>query len=207
MKKWIKYLFRFVGMYFLLYLLAPLSGVSDLSEYREKFYWLEILLCEIVVFLVYIYFQEINPRKHIMIFVEKSVKRTVLKTLAFSVCTLAWFALGMAIAILVTDNTFVKIVLVVLWLFVFPILYYAFFYRGISIYKNKKIRVFNFKVTTYINGTIENIKIDELDKTSKLIVSINGKENVFWVSSKSAPMYISKLEKPIKRDYVYRNYK
>ena len=75
------------------------------------------------------------------------------------------------------------------------ILYYAFFYRGISIYKNKKIRVFNFKVTTYINGIIEDIKIEELDKTSKLIVLINGKENVFWVSSKSAQKYMSELQK------------
>lgn len=123
------------------------------------------------------------------------MKKTVLKSLAFSACALAWFALGMAVAILVTDNTFVKIVLVVLWLFLFPILYYAFFYRGISIYKNKKIRVFNFKVTTYINGIIEDIKIDELGKISKLIVLINGKENVFWVSSQSAPKYMSKLQK------------
>ena len=179
MKKWIKYLLGFIGMYFILYLFAPLSGVSDLSEYVQEFYWLEILICELVVFFVYIYFQEINPRKHTMIFVEQSVKKTVLKSLAFSACILAWFALGMAIAILVPDNTFAKLVLSVLWLFVFPILYYAFFYRGISIYKNKKIRVFNFKVTTYINGIIEDIKIDELDKTSKLIVAINGKENVF----------------------------
>ena len=195
MKKWIKYLLGFIGMYFILYLFAPLSGVSDLSEYVQEFYWLEILICELVVFFVYIYFQEINPRKHIMIFVENSVKKNVLKSLTFSTCILAWFALGMVIAILVPDNTFAKLVLIVLWLFLFPILYYAFFYRGISIYKNKKIRVFNFKVTTYINGIIEDIKIDELDKTSKLIVSINGKENVFWVSSKSAQKYMSKLQK------------
>ena len=195
MKKWIKYLLEFIGMYFILYVFAPNSGVSDLSKYMQEFYWLKILICELVVFFVYIYFQEINPRKHTMIFVEKSEKKTVLKSLTFSACILAWFALGMVIAILVLDNTFAKLVLIVLWLFVFPILYYAFFYRGISIYKNKKIRVFNFKVTTYINGIIEDIKIEELDKTSKLIVLINGKENVFWVSSKSAQKYMSELQK------------
>ena len=74
-------------------------------------------------------------------------------------------------------------------------LYYTLFYRGISIYKNKKIRVFNLKVITYINGVIEQVKIDEFGKASKIIVSINGKENVFWVSSKSAKMYMSKLLK------------
>ena len=194
-KKWIKYLLEFIGMYFILYLFAPHSSVSDLSEYMQEFYWLKILICELVVFFLYIYFQEINPRKHTMIFVEKSVKKTVLKSLTFSACILAWFTLEMVIVILVSDNTFAKLVLIVLWLFVFPILYYAFFYRGISIYKNKKIRVFNFKVTTYINGIIEDIKIEELGKTSKLIVSINGKENVFWVSSKSAQKYMSKLQK------------
>ena len=51
------------------------------------------------------------------------------------------------------------------------------------------------KVITYINGVIEQVKIDEFGKTSKIIVSINGKENVFWVSSKSAKMYMSKLLK------------
>ena len=195
MKKWIKYLLGFIGMYFILYLFAPLSGVSDLSEYVQEFYWLEILICELAVFFVYIYFQEINPRKHIMIFVEKSVKETVFKSLAFSSCILAWFALLMVIVLLVSDNTFVKMVLAVLWLLVLPTLCYLFFYRGISIYKNKKIRVFNFKVTTYQNGVIEGVKIDEFGKTSKLIVSINGKENVFWVSSKSAQKYMSKLQK------------
>ena len=74
-KKWIKYLPLFIGMYFIFYLVAPLSGVSDLSKYTQEFYWLEILICELVVFFVYIYFQEINPRKHTMIFVEKSVKK------------------------------------------------------------------------------------------------------------------------------------
>ncbi len=195
MKKWIKYLLEFVGMYFMLYLLAPLSGGSDLSIYTQEFYWLEILICALVVFLIFIYFQEINPRKHIMIWVEKSVQKTILKSLAFSICFLVWFALGMVIAILVPDNTFVKLVLIVLWLLVLPILYYTLFYRGISIYKNKKIKVFNLKVITYINGVIEQVKIDEFGKTSKIIVSINGKENVFWVSSKSAKMYMSKLLK------------
>ena len=196
MKKWMKYLLGFIGGYPILYLLVPFAGVSDLlSEYTRKFYWLEILVCELVVFCGCIYFLEINPRKHIMIFVEKSMKQTVLKWLIFSVSLLGWFALGIVIAILVPDNTFKKIALVVLWLFVFPILYYVFFYQGVSIYKNKKIKVFNLKVTTYINGIIEDIKIEEFDKTAKLVVSINGKENVFWVSLKSAQKYMSKLQK------------
>ena len=55
MKKWIKYSFEFIGMYFILYLFAPHSDVSDLSEYMQEFYWLEILICELVVFFVYIY--------------------------------------------------------------------------------------------------------------------------------------------------------
>lgn len=196
MKKWMKYLLGFIGGYPILYLLIPFAGVSDvISEYTRKFYWLEILVCELVVFFVCIYFLEINPRKHIMIFVEKSMQQTVLKGLIFSVCFLGWFALGIVIAILVPDNTFKKIALVVLWLFVFPILYYVFFYRGVSIYKNKKIKVFNLKVTTYINGIIEDIKIEEFDKTAKLVVSINGKENAFWVSLKSAQKYMGKLQK------------
>ena len=107
---------------------------------------------------IYIYFQEINPRKHTMIFVEKSVKKTVLKSLTFSACILAWFAMGMVIAILVPDNTFAKLVLIVLWLFVFPILYYAFFYRGISIYKNKKRTQFYYchPYSSYERGSNEN---------------------------------------------------
>ena len=195
MKKWIKYLLGFIGMYFILYLFAPLSGVSDLSEYVQEFYWLEILICELVVFFVDIYFQEINPRKHIMIFVEKSVKKDVLKLLDFSACILAWFALVMVIAIFVPDYTPIKLVLIILLFLILPTVYYILFYRGISIYKNGKIRVFNLKVTTYSTDVIDDVKITELGTTSKLSVFINGKENVFWVSSKSAQKYMSKLQK------------
>ena len=117
----------------------------------------------------------------------------MLISLAFSACILAWIALGMVIAILVPDNTFIKLVLIVLWLFVFPILYYVIFYRGISIYKNKKIRVFDFKVTTYLNGVIDDVKVKECGKNSRFIVVINGEENVFWISSKSFHRYRSEL--------------
>ena len=175
--------------------LDHLSGVSNGSEYTQSFYWLEILIYEIVVGSILLYFLEINPRKHVMIFVEKNIRNTVLLSLAASMCFLALLALGMVVAILVPDDTFIKFVLIVVWLLMFPVAYYIFFYRGISIYKNKKIRIFNFKVTTYQNGFIEDVKVEKFEKHSKLTIVINGKENVFWISSKYAQHYQDKIRK------------
>ncbi|MBQ7760426.1 MAG: hypothetical protein IJ400_00050 [Clostridia bacterium] len=195
MKKCIKYLLGFIGIYFILYFLAPLFGVSDLSEYTQELYWLEILICEMVVFMIYIYFQEINPRRHVMIFVEKNIKSSIAVGIVSALCFMVWFAIGMVIVILIPDSIMIKLVLTILWFFVFLVFLYLFFYRGVSVYKNKKIRVFNLKVVTYHNGLIENIQIENLGKISKLNVVINGKDNVFWVSSKSAEKYMSQLLK------------
>ena len=190
----------FVGIYLIAYLLAPLYGVPDLNKYTQELYWLEILVCELIASFVYIYFREINPRRHIMIFVERGAKGTVLVSLVLSACILIWLALGVVMAIFVRDNTFVKSVLIALWLLAVPVLFYLFFYRGITVYKNKKIRVFNLKVTAYPNGVIEDVRAEELGKISKLIISVNGKENVFSVSSKSVPKYIGKLQEEMTAD-------
>ena len=192
MKKFLKYLCLFFGIYILLYLLAPLSGVSNGREYTEPFYWLEILIVETVVLGSLIYFNE-APRRHVMIHPNRSTKQTVLWGIGIALFVLAWIG-TMMLAISAPDGSPEKIVWIVVWALLIPLFVYLFIYRGISLYRNKKIRIFKVKVTAYKNAVIENIFIEDVGANAKLTVVINGQEHVFTVSKAMAPVYRMKLQ-------------
>lgn len=191
MKKFLKYLCFFVGGYVLLYLLAPLSGVSNGQEYTQSFYWLEILIVETVTLGSLIYFNE-NPRRHVMIHPKRSTKQTVLWGIGAALFVLAWIGTTQ-LAIWAPDDSPEKIVWIVVWALLIPLFVYLFIYRGISLYRNKKIRIFKVKVTTYKNAVIEDIRIEDLGMNAKLTVVIDGQEHVFPVSKPMAPVYRMQL--------------
>ena len=128
-----------------------------------------------------------------MIYIKKDTKHTILRILAISLTLIAWFALMAFIAIFIPDQTLIKIVAIILWLLLFPILCYFLVYRGITLYKNKKIRIFKLRITTYKNGSIEDIVIEELKKYARINVIINGQDNIFTVPKKEASVYRMKI--------------
>ena len=196
MKKLFKYLLCFIGYYILLYLLSPIFGVSNLSEYSEQFYWLKILIVEAIVLGSMMYF-DINPRKHIMIHIKRTKQHFILWIVEIILLSITWITLMILIAIWIPDNSFIKIVLIILWFLLLPVLFYIFIFRGVSLYRNKKIRIFKLKVTTYKNGVIENIIINDFGENAKINIVINGQDNYFIVSKPEADAYKSMISQAI----------
>ena len=142
MKKILLHIVSFVGIYIFALLFAPLYN-GDLDSYKNKYYWLEILIVFAVVYAICLYFTELNPRKTVMIIPYLSIKKSILLGLVFSFLIIAWFAIIIAAAIM--DNGLLKILIFILWLLYFPILFYFLLYRGVVVYKNK-IRIFKRQV-------------------------------------------------------------
>ena len=191
MKKILLHIVSFVGIYFFALLFAPLYN-GDLDSYKNKYYWLEILIVFAVVYAICLYFTELNPRKTVMIIPYLSIKKSILLGLVFSFLIIAWFAIIIAAAIM--DNGFLKILIFILWLLSFPILFYFLLYRGVVVYKNK-IRIFKIKITTYNTSIIDDISYEELDDSIKVNIIIEGKSNYFTISKKDKIRYIARLSK------------
>ena len=191
MKKILLHIVSFVGIYFFALLFAPLYN-GDLDSYKNKYYWLEILIVFAVVYAICLYFTELNPRKTVMIIPYLSIKKSILLGLVFSFLIIAWFAIIIAAAIM--DNGFLKILIFILWLLSFPILFYFLLYRGVVVYKNK-IRIFKIKITTYNTSIIDDISYEELDDIIKVNIIIEGESNYFKINKKDKIRYIARLSK------------
>ena len=189
MKKILLHIVSFVGIYFFALLFAPLYN-GDLDSYKNKYYYLEILIVFAVVYAICLYFTELNPRKTVMIIPYLSIKKSILLGLVFSFLIIAWFAIIIVAAIM--DNGLLKILIFILWLLYFPILFYFLLYRGVVVYKNK-IRIFKIKITTYNTSIIDDISYEELDDSIKVNIIIEGKSNYFTISKKDKIRYIARL--------------
>ena len=191
MKKFLLHIVSFVGIYIFALLFAPLYN-GDLDSYKNKYYWLEILIVFAVVYAICLYFTELNPRKTVMIIPYLSIKKSILLGFAFSFLIIAWFAIIIVAAIM--DNGLLKILIFILWLLYFPILFYFLLYRGVVVYKNK-IRIFKIKITTYNTNIIDDISYEELDDSIKVNIIIEGESNYFTISKKDKIRYVARLSK------------
>lgn len=180
MKKILKYLIYFVGGYFLLYLCAPFSNGS-LTDYTEPFYWLKILLVESVILFPALWL-EIIPRKHITITLKRSKHQQALWIGGIILSSGTMLSL-MIVIVNLSDDSLIKPFLIALWVLFLPILFRVFFFRGVSFYRNKKIKIFKLKTTAYQNAVINDITVSEFEKNTQINIVINEQDNCFTVSS------------------------
>ena len=178
MKKLFKYLLYFIGFYLVFFLCAPFAGGS-LTDYAEPFYWLKILLLE-TVFLGPLFYLDLVPRKHVTIYFRRTKQQKTL-WIGGIILSLTTLATLMLIIAYTSDNAPIKPFLIALWLLSLPILFRVLFFRGISFYKNKKIKIFKLRTTAYQNAVIDDITVTELEKSAQINVVINGQDNGFTV--------------------------
>ena len=197
--KWLKYFFEFIACYAMLFLLGLWENCWGISSTPTRD-WLGYLILVSVFFAIRLYFAEINPRCSVLIFAEKHVWHTVVRSILAALCVLGGLAMGMELAILVPDNTPVKALLLVLWMLFFPVAYYVLFYRGISLYRNQTLRVFNLRVRTYRCGRVEDVRVEPLGAHARLTVSVGGEEHVFWVPTREAWSYARRISNLTSRD-------
>ena len=180
MKKLLKYLLYFIGFYLIFFLVAPFAGGS-LTDYVEPFYWLKILLLE-TVFFGPLFYLDLVPRKHVTIYFKRTKQRQALWIGGIILSLIALVGLMLIIAYL-SDDALIKPFLIALWVLSLPILFRILFFRGISFYKNKKIKIFKLRTIAYQNAVIDDITVRELEKSAQINVVINRQDNCFTVST------------------------
>lgn len=190
MKKIILHIGKFLGAYIIALLFAPLYNNGDFNSYTDKHYWLEALIVVAIVYAILLYFTEFNPRKAVMIVPYCSIRKAIFLGFAFSFLIIGWFASAIFIAIL--ENSFLKILLIIIWLLSFPILFYFLLYRSVVVYKNK-IRIFKIKIITYNTNIIDDVSFEDIDNKTKINIIIEGKSNYFIVDKKEKIKYTKRL--------------
>ena len=136
-------------------LLSPISN-PWYQIYTEPLYWVfGILGCSILTGII-IYFIDINPRK--FYYCLNIVPTTIFLTVS---------TIGLIIAVVfisIIENIIIKTVLLIFLILIYLFLIYSFMHRGICIYKRGKIRIFKFKIKTYIADKIDDINFEYQNK-------------------------------------------
>lgn len=158
-------------------LLSPISNPWH-QIYTEPLYWVfGILGCSILTGII-IYFVDINPRKfYYCLNIVPIIIFLIISTIGL-IISLIFIAL--------IENISLKIILLILLILLYLFLIYVFMHRGICIYKKGKIRIFKFKIKTYIANKIDDINFEYQNKKCLLSITIGDYKEEFKTSSISA---------------------
>ena len=154
--------------------------------YAQPLYWLFGCIGCVVVSSIILYFLNINPRKfyYCINIVSVSIFLT-LSTLSL---------ITSLVLISIVENVIFEIILLILTIILYLFMIYAFMQRGICIYKNKKIRIFKFKIKTYNVEKPDDIIFEYSKKKCNIVIVINGFKEEFKLSSFSAKMIEKRLK-------------
>ena len=166
-------------------LLSPISN-PWYQIYTEPLYWVfGILGCSILTGII-IYFIDINPRK--FYYCLNIVPTTIFLTVS---------TIGLIIAVVfisIIENIIIKTVLLIFLILIYLFLIYSFMHRGICIYKRGKIRIFKFKIKTYIADKIDDINFEYQNKKCLISITIGDYKEEFKISSLSAKLIENRMK-------------
>ena len=169
-----------LGSLLVLFLGPLLSPVSNpwYQVYTEPLYWgFGILGCSILTGII-IYFIDINPRK--FYYCINIIPITTFLTIS---------TIGLIISLIfiaIIENILLKIIFLILLILLYLFLIYVFMHRGICIYKKGKIRIFKFKIKTYVANKIDDINFEYQNNKCFVFITICDNKEEFKLSSLSA---------------------
>ena len=173
-------------------LLSPISN-PWYQIYTEPLYWaFGILGCYILTSII-IYFIDINPRK--FYYCLNIVPITIFLTVS---------TIGLIIAVVfisIIENILIKTILLIFLILVYLFLIYTFMHRGICIYKRGKIRIFKFKIKTYIVDKIDDINFEYQNKKCLISITIGDYKEEFKLSSLSARTIENRMKQIVNSNF------
>ena len=173
-------------------LLSPISN-PWYQIYTEPLYWVfGILGCSILTGII-IYFIDINPRK--FYYCLNIVPITIFLTVSTIVLIIA------VVFISIIENILIKTVLLIFLVLVYLFLIYTFMHRGICIYKRGKIRIFKFKIKTYIADKIDDINFEYQNKKCLISITFGDYKEEFKTSSLSAKTIENRMKQIVNTNH------
>lgn len=161
--------------------------------YTEPLYWVfGIFGCSILTGII-IYFIDINPRK--FYYCLNIVPISILLTFS---------TIGLIISLIfisLIENILLKSILLILLILLYLFLIYVFMHRGICIYKKGKIRIFKFKIKTYVANKIDDINFEYQNKKCLISITIGDYKEEFKIPSISAKSIEKRMKQIINSNY------
>ena len=101
--------------------------------------------------------------------------RFLVAVVSFALFLTAWFLSLIFILISLLPSVWIFVA----WVLILLVAIYVWFYRGICIYENGKLRVFQGKITTIRDGWVEEMSIERGKDHDMLYLRINGRTFAF----------------------------
>jgi hypothetical protein len=163
---------QIIAFWLIIGLLFPLIDTTEpWRYYRDAGHWLLSLVSVVVTYLAQMYFDKINPRKmYYCLDICACVAELVLSIFGL-MAALIWSAL--------MDGIQSRILILIASPLIFLYLIFLFGHRGVAVYQNGKIRVFNYGVRTYRADKVDEVRLDYTGRRCTIHVVVNGQDHKF----------------------------
>ena len=178
MSRGIKTFIRYVLGLPLILLSGLIEGEIPLGDLADVSFWIIMVILYHVVWAFILYFGILNRRRFILLSPWISAKMTprgLGAIVGFGLFLTAWFLSLVFILISLLPSVWIFAA----WVLILLVAIYFWFYRGICVYENGKLRVFQGRITTVKDGWVEEMSIEKRQKYDILNLRINGRMFAF----------------------------
>ena len=151
-----------------------IEGDIPLGDLTDVKFWIVAVIFYHVFWALFLYFGVFNRRRFIRLSPWMSTElslRGLGAIVGFGLFLAAWFLSLIFILISLLPSVWVFVA----WVLILLVAIYFWFYRGICVYENGKLRVFQGKITTVKDGWVDEMSIEKCQDHDILHLRINGR--------------------------------
>ena len=201
-----KRIFKYIGKFMAYFLICsvgfPLVGGGDpITTYSDPGHWRFCLVISLVGTIL-----------------EALVRNNIIRIPTFYFCSgilpivatiLTFFAFMVSLFVILWnfESAAIQVVFIILTLVICAFVIGATWCRGVAVYEDGTVKIFKFRVKTYKDAVIDDIKIEYNGIKCKIIVTVNGEDNVFnafAVTGKLCGKRLMELSEEERTTYVDR---
>ena len=162
----------------LILLSGLIEGETSLGDLADVSFWIILVILYHVIWAFILYFGILNRRCFIPLspwITSELSPRFLVAVVSFALVLAAWFLSLIFILISLLPSVWIFVA----WVLILLIAIYFWFYRGICVYENGKLRVFQGKITTVKDGWVEEMSMEKQKDHDMLYLRINGRMFAF----------------------------
>ena len=174
MSRGIKTFIRYVLGLPLILLSGLIEGEIPLADLTDVSFWIILVILYHVIWAFILYFGILNRRCFIPLspwITSELSPRFLVAVVSFALFLAAW-ALSLVFILI---SLLPSVWIFAAWVPILLVAIYFWFYRGICVYENGKLRVFQGKITTVKDGWVEEMSIERHQDHDILHLRINGR--------------------------------
>ena len=174
MSRGIKTFIRYVLGLPVILLSGLIEGEIPLGDLADVSFWIILVILYHVIWAFILYFGILNRRCFIPLSPWISAELTprfLVAVVSFALFLAAWALSLVFILISLLPSAWVFVA----WVLILLVAIYFWFYRGICVYENGKLRVFQGRITTVKDGWVEEMSIEKEKDHDVLYLRINGR--------------------------------